>query len=318
MTHSPGDHDVPADLARWGLHAFALGARSTPHAVVAMDDNGVLLHHARGGTTLAELRARGVTPSQSRLELLRLYGLITTDGDRVTTAFPVVGPEALAPLRPRIRRLAADSLPGIGGEVAAIAAELRRRGHTGHDYTVVFGHAVDGLLWDRLRARGLAPSTELSIERPYWNGAFWAIHPPNEGGAGVNELPGAAATLVMVWTRDTAPALRKLSGSAAVRRLLEDPAAQTGIPVLAAGDALHHHALDIAETIARTIERAGELRAAIPDTDRHQGALILAHEFIWALMEELVAAGHLEPPAALRGREPTPRALNEQVFLRLH
>lgn len=322
--HSIGSEDVPADLARWSLHAFALGARSTPHSVVAMDDNGALLYHARQGITLGQLEARGVSASQSQLALLQAYSLVTIDGDRVTTAFPAIGPEVLDPLRPRIRQLAADLVPRISTAVAAISTELRRRGHAGHDYTVVFGYAVDGLLWDRLRARGLAPTTELSIERPYWNGAFWAVYPPITGSAGVNEHAGTEATLVMVWTDPTSRALWDLARSEAGLALTNDPTAQTDIPVLAASesDALHRHSMSIADTIAKTLRSDRQSQAlleAIPDADRHASVLIVAHELIWAIMEALVAAEQLQPPPGMRSQTPaTSTALTEQLLLRLH
>ncbi|WP_133884168.1 hypothetical protein [Glycomyces sp. NRRL B-16210] len=321
--HSTGSQDVPADLAEWGLHAFALGARSTPHSVVAMDDNGALLYHARQGITLGRLEAHGITASQSQLALLQAYGLVTVDGDRITTAFPVVGPEVLGPLRPRVRQLAADLVPRISGAVAAISAELRRRGHAGHDYTVVFGHAVDGLLWDRLRAHGLAPTTELSIDRPYWNGAFWAIYPPITDSAGVNELSGTEATLIMVWTDATNKALWDLARSEAGQALVNDPTVQTDVPVLAAdeSDALHRHSMSIADTLAqalRTDRQAQELLEAIPDANPHEGVLILAHELIWEIMEALVAAGNLRPPPGMRDQDPASHALSEQLLLRLH
>jgi hypothetical protein len=322
MMHSSGSRDAPPDLAQWGLHAFALGARSTPQGIVALDDNGALLYQARDGITLAELEARGIASSQSRLKLLQTYDLITIDGDRVTTAFPVVGPETLDALRPRIRRLAADLARQVSGEVRAITAELRRRGHTGHDYAVVFGHAVDGLLWDRLRAHGMVPSTELSVERPFWNGAFWAIYPPVAGGAGVNELPGPAATLVMVWTDETNHALWEWARSEAARQMLTDPAGQNEIPVLATdeGDGLHRHSLNIADTIAQALRsdpQAVALLEAMPDAGPHERALIVAHELIWDLMEALTASGHLRPLAGNDGERPVLQNLSEHLLLRL-
>lgn len=305
--------DAPADLAQWGLHAFALGARSTPHAVVAMDDNGALLYHARNGITMSELRTRGISASQSQLALLRAYELITIDDEVVTTAFPVIGPDLLGTLRPRIRAFADTLAPRLTGGVKAITTELRRRGHTAHDFTVVFGHAVDGLLWDRLRAHGLVPTTELSVERPYWNGAFWALHPPRKNTAGVNEVPGSAATLVMVWTDATSNALWDFARSDAGQSLLSDPHSQRAVPVLTGADELHHHSLAIADTIARALQsdpEAQALAAALPDTGRHEPTLVLAHELIWDLMTALTETGRLHP-------QPGPRTLTDHLLLRV-
>lgn len=317
------DPDVPQDLAQWGLHAFALGARSTPHAAVAMDDNGVVLFHARHGTTIGRLHERGIEPLQSQLALLNAYGLISMDGERLTTAFPVIGPDILRPLRSRVRQLAAALVLEIKGDVDAITAELKQRGYPGHGFAVLFGHAVDGLLWDRLRAQGLAPATDLSVERPYWNGAFWAIYPAVDGAAGVNELGGDDATLVMVWTDRTAHALRAFSRSEAAQSLLRDPIAQDELPVVFVDDrdAIHHSSETIAAAIAETLRTdrsTDEFFASLPHVDRHQRIVIVAHELIWALIESVVSQGHVEYPPGMRRDQPDIRSVAEQMLIRVH
>ncbi|OLT43085.1 hypothetical protein BJF85_03105 [Saccharomonospora sp. CUA-673] len=317
----PNAHRLePSDLTEWGLHAFALGARSTPHGIVALDDNGALLYAARDGATLSELEANGIAPSQSQLKLLQVYDLIEVDDDRVTTAFPVVGPDIFDPLRPRIRQLATDLTHKVSAEVRAIREELRRRGHHGHDYAVVFGHAVDGLLWDRLRATDMVPDTGLSLDRPLWNGAFWAIYPPIPAGAGVNEISGEAGTLVMVWTESTRHALQEVALSETARQLLKDPTAQIEIPVLVPdmSDMLHVHSVTIAETIAETLTtetQAQALFAAIPNASAHERTLIVVHELIWALTQELVSAGYLQPLAD--EVEVARQNLNEHLLVRI-
>lgn len=316
------DRDVPANLAQWGLHAFALGARSTPHAVIALDDNGSLLYHARGGATRAQLEAHGIAPTESQLALLRIYDLAVVDGDRITTAFPVVGPEVLTSLRPAVRRLATELVRRIADDVTEIGGELRHRGHPGHDYAVLFGHSIDGLLWDRLRARDLVPATGLDVERPFWNGAFWALYPPVAGAAGVNEFPGAAATLVAVWTAETRTALAQLVRSDAVRQLLAGPTGQTGIPVVAVddGDLLHHHGLRVAETVADEIGTGASARSllrSIPNASLQQAVVIVAHELIWAIMDALVASGRVQVPAPAVPTA-TLDSLSTRLLLRLH
>lgn len=313
--------DAPPDLARWGLHAFALGARSTPHRVVAMDDNGALLFHARHGTTFERLAELGIRPSASQIALLRAYHLLSVEGDRIATSFPVVGPVLLADLRPRIRELAIVLAQQIDEDIAVIASTLRERGWPEHGYAVVFGHVVDGLLWDQLKASGLAPSTTLSVERPFWNGVFWAIHPARHGAAGVNELPGDDATLVMVWTDATREALAELAGADTVRAGLADPSEPTSAPVVTTrdDDPIHRSGLRVAATVADAFGPGGaaeDLLVAIPDADRQQSVVIVAHELIWDLMEALTSAGRVTLPPAMRGDPATPENAAVQVFVR--
>ncbi|WP_293697963.1 hypothetical protein [uncultured Agrococcus sp.] len=285
-----------------------------------MDNNGSILYAARRGITLPQLKENGVIPSQSQLKLLQLYDLIRVEDDRITTAFPVVGPEVMGPLREKIQLAAAGLAHRMIAEVRGIREELQRRGHPGHDYAVVFGHAVDGLLWEQLRAADMVPTTELTLKRPLWNGAFWAIHPPIPAGAGVNELPGEASTLIMIWTESTREALWEVAHSEATQNLLNNPTRQSKIPVLETdrSDALHLHSTTIAEIIAETIRvspQAQELLADFPDATPQECTLIVAHELIWAIMEALVTAGHLEPLAE-QGKAAR-KNLNEHLLIRV-
>jgi hypothetical protein len=66
----------PDDLGQWGLHCFCLTARHTPQRVIRMDGNARVLSHAVGGATLGELRASGLTVTDSQVLLPRTYGLI--------------------------------------------------------------------------------------------------------------------------------------------------------------------------------------------------------------------------------------------------
>src|SRR5207237_1206478 len=54
--------------------------------------------------------------------------------------------------------------------------------------------------------RRAVPETALTLERPDWRGAFWALWPPRHASAGTNELRTDSARLVMTWTPATARA----------------------------------------------------------------------------------------------------------------
>jgi hypothetical protein len=74
--------------------------------------------------------------------------------------------------------------------------------------------------------------------------------------------------------------------------------------------------MNIADTIAQILRpdrEAQSLLDAIPDTDRHESTLILAHE-PWEIMKALVAAGHLQPPPGMLTQNPA----GTQLLLRLH
>ncbi|WP_143254034.1 hypothetical protein [Amycolatopsis keratiniphila] len=306
----------PDDLAVWGLHCFCLGARSTPHHVVKMDDNGRLLFRARQGVTRTELRQHGIDPLDSQIALLRAYHLIAVEGERLVTTFPVLGSQETAGLRIRMAELAEVVAAEIATDVSALADVLTGEGLARSVYGVLFGYVIDGLIWDRLRSDGLLPSGELSVERPYWNGAFWAVYPPREGAMGTNEIEEAGVRLTMVWTDETVRALNRLAEAPALRSALRavsrgslprealvDDEGKLTIPVIRRreSDPVHRIGLRI----------AGKIVSALLRDLPQAGVVVAAHELIWSVVDALEMAGMVRRPGTFDG----PGSLAAQMFL---
>lgn len=285
-----------------------------------MDDNGALLYHARNGATLEELGDAGIVPTRSQLALLQLYRVLKRDGDRLITSFPVIGPEILTDLRRGTRALADGMVQRLESDIRQIRHQLCWQGHDRHHYAVIFGHAVDGVLWDELRGAGMVPSTELSVDRPLWNGAFWAIYPPRDG-AGVNEIRCGDSTLVLVWTPATAAGLEALAASADIQQLLADRGRQDMLPVVTINgkDPIHTASVQIAAAIASALDtdpHATELLDLLSPAPRRTAVVILCHELIWDLMDALETAGLVTRPTGFDDPQATTKTLIEQLLIR--
>ncbi len=308
----------PDDLAEWGLHCFCINARATPHQVVRIDGNGRLLLRAREGVPAAAL-ADEFPALESRLALLSACGLIAREEGEVRTRFPILGPQASAVIRRTAAEIALDVLADVADASAAVARELAGQGLAASTYAIVFGHCLDGLMWDRLRARGMLPSTRLSLERPYWNGAFWAIYPPRRGAGGTNEMREDDLCLVMVWTDAVAddltrfaaqpqvrPLLRALDRGSAVWRVKLTDTDEAAVPVVGgeASRKLNAACRDLADLAANAVPEAAACRALLEnagaDVPEQEAAVIVAHEVIWDIAEALAGLGIVDtPPAAL-------------------
>lgn len=307
----------PDDLAEWGLHCFCLNARATPHHVVRADGNGRLLLRALMGVPERVL-ADEFPALESRLALLSAYGLIKREEGKVRTTFPILSPDATSRIRQTAREVARAVLPDIADGAAEIAGELAAQGFAASAYAVVFGHILDGLMWDRLRGRGMLPSTQLSLERPYWNGAFWAVYPPLRGAGGTNEVREGDVSLVMVWTDAVADALATFAAQPQVRPLLHAldrrtaawraPLSDKGeviVPVLGgeANGKLDASCHGLAARAAAAIPDArvcqALLREAGVETSEQEAAVIFAHEAIWEIAQTLSGRGIVTPAATL-------------------
>ncbi len=335
---------APDDLAAWSLHCFCVTARRTPHAVIRLDGNGRLLHAARHGIARGALREQGLLLAESQLVLLRDHGLVTVEGEEVRTAFPVLDPHTMAAVRATLREEAARLVGTWDADLAAIHRLLFDRNLRNHAFAIVFGYVLDGMLWTLLRYRRAIPETALTLEEPYWRGAFWALWPPRHAGAGTNELRTGSARLVMTWTPATAAALAhvagdpvlaadvltcgtrvargaaeiqsaQLQGSApgdrwrvpAIRTGVDGPLAQAGGRIVLAIEA-SLAALSSTGGIDAVLQRAGVIDAKV-------ATVILAHELIWEIAELLVAERKVERPAVATEASPSTAALGELMFV---
>lgn len=309
----------PEDLTEWGLHAFSLGARSTPHHVLHLDHNGALLYLAREGITKSKLAEHGIVPTESQLELLRTYDLIDIDGDNISTRFPVIDPETISSIRTASGELADSLAKELTDNVSAISAHLREHGFTDHDYAVVFGYVIDGLFFTDLKAKNLVPTTELTIDRPFWNGVFWALHPRRDDSAGTNEVRFDDASVTAVWTKATAGSLMDYASSDEVHLLVDNYETQQVLPVITAGDddVIHRHAQIMSErmTEALTSSAAEALYTPLPTLDRKSATVIICHELIWDVMERLTEQGALTRPSSFDSSSASRDELSRQCFI---
>ena len=151
----------PPDLSLWALHGFCLGARQTPHRSVRADNNGQILYQARTDVTRAQLAAAGVPCLESQITLLNMMGLLSVDGEVLRTTFPTLGAESMRMLRFQSARRAAV-LMGILVHATDKLAEVLASGNAlQHHYAVLFGHGLDGLMWEHVRGKEVLPSTAL-------------------------------------------------------------------------------------------------------------------------------------------------------------
>ena len=303
------EFSAPPDLARWSLHCFCIGARSTPHRVVRLDNNGEVLWAAVGGTTIDALSKGGLVVAQSQLWLLDAYGLIDRDGEHLETTFPVLGPDAVSVVRNAAEAAALEALAEATDKSVRIEDELQGHGLQNHGFSVVFGHALDGVIWSLLSSRGGIPDVTLDIASPLWKGAFWALYPGRPGSAGTNELVGEGATLVMVWDDASSDALRVLSIHPETREGLVTVANETPrhvigdvgpVPVVKEGDVLDGLSRELAVHVVEAVPTPDACQALLGSAGVHstveEATVVVAHEVIWALADLLADSGVMPIP----------------------
>lgn len=333
---------TPQNLVEWDLICFCTTTRSTPHRVVRADNNGQILFAARNGITREQLKAAGTSFTESQIELLEDWRLLGHDGKTLTTAIPVLGPEETQQLRnalrPRARALGSQLAP----EVKRLIAALDQQGYANNAFSAVFSYLLDGIVWDRFEERHALPTMEVTAEKPFWDGTFWAMYPIRKG-PGTNSVSHERWTLLATWTESVLTATQPLLSDRVVAQLassgvVTDEATRhdlAGLGVLSADGkprvpVIHERESDPVYSIALPISRkigdammdgeAGvDLKALTHSRDDGHALLIAYHEFMWELLSYFEDSGLIKEPAALSaGVKSDPTQIGSLVLLVEH
>lgn len=299
------------DLNEFGLVCYCSSRVATPHFPISLDNNGRILFLTRTGITRGDLVSAGVRATESQIQLLKDWGLLTEQQGLLQTAFPVLEPTNMEALRARLSPIVGRLVASTSRDAELIVAEVRRRGAPNSAYATLFSYVLDGLVWEQLEREGKLPAAGISIERPYWAGTFWAVYPKQDNMPGTNSRKRDRAELRMLWTPTVIDTLRTFQGSPPATGWIDAVNAGEAMNTLFGkggpailvvredeSDPIHVHGLKIADAVAAEIGSA-ELAGVLPHADQGQRILIATHELIWMLLAELSQKIRVSPPEAL-------------------
>ena len=108
--------------------------------------------------TKSQIICAGEPATHAQLAKLRKWGVLSREGGRYKTAFPIFGSTEMAALRNRLSPLAAKLALEISANLKAVQDELRKRGQAQSGEAVLFAYILDGLTWRALEAAHALPS----------------------------------------------------------------------------------------------------------------------------------------------------------------
>ena len=330
----------PKDLAQWRLICFC--SDGNPDAIVRDDNNGQILFLARDGGTREQLKQEGVPVTESQLQLMKDWRLLSEEQGQLKTRMPALGPERMARLRSLLRAPATDLGRSLRPSFQELVSILKKQGFSDNAYSLVFSYVLDGMVWDEFDRQHLLPSMTVTAEKPLWAGALWAIY-PKRNVPGTNSRTKGPWQLEVTWQESVLPLLDPLNHSKVIDPVLEglnqsgavsDPQARSQLaalgvltidgkprvpvihempsdPVYAASQALSRK---LGEGMLRALQ-SPELQSVLDTEDKPVALVIAYHEFMWELLAHLEAEKVLLPPPVLSSPLPIdPTEIRNLVF----
>lgn len=333
----------PKDLGDWELICYCSGREKGPDEIVREDNNGRILAAARHGASRESLGRDGIVFTESQIELLRDWRLLSEHDGELKTLMPVLGPDEMNRLRSLLSSHAKQVGKSLAPDFENLVAMLTRSGYSGNAYSILFSYVLDDMVWDEFDRLHVLPSLEITADKPFWSGVVWAVYPRRDS-LGTNSRSYGGWDLFVTWTRSVQPLLTPLNDSTLTQTLLKDleshgsesdptirsqlaalgiltSEGKPAVPIIheRPSDAIYVDSLALSRKLSQEVLRAmqaEDIPSVIGAGDRGVALIIAYHEFMWELLAYLEESGIVHVPAVLGGQgQVDPLRTRELVFL---
>jgi hypothetical protein len=312
-----------------------------PATILDMDNNMEILFALKKGKTLYELDKLGVKHNESQIGLLLASGLIEKKDSIYTSTVPIISKNESVKLREQTKKFAGDMIPMFQKDYDILFQILNLKGLKDNSYSIFFAFVLDGLVWDILDESGAIKSTNITKEKPFWDGVMWMIEPKRTFSCGTNSLSSGKLTMSVNWSDQSGV---KVSSYKMLRKLLNDYKSNgkitdpdviktfenngifnkngdLQIPIIKAdtSDIIYRQSQKIAKTLVAYLMNNIDYSILLdnyPNMEKGQGVIILYHEIMWDILDIMEEKGKLEKPVAFK--EPAmarPEDLKDLIFI---
>lgn len=324
---------------------YISGTGPGPKNIMDLDNNGDILLACISGKTNEQLRAEGIEFAESQIQLLKSYRLLRKDGGILQTTFPIIDEDKTQRLRKYTKAIAFKLTESLRLDVAKLTGLLKSIHRENNTYSILFSYVIDGLIWTRFSEKGLTKEREITTETPFWDGEVWAIYPPRDFSSGTNSISDQGISLNVNWSEQTIPKMKPfVSDWKNLLKMFEDYVEkgkvedQNAIEVFAPfnlfdssgcftipiieekeGNPLYDISSSISEILSGRVTELvdlGELQESFGFRDEEQTLIIVYHELMWDLIDNLEETGLIKKPVAFADPEKAkPEDIADLIFI---
>lgn len=296
---------------------------SHPMEILGLDNNMEILFALQTGKTLHELDKLSIKFTESQLNLLELSGLIERRDSVYQTLIPILSKAKTLQLREETRKMAGDIIPQFKDDFEGLIETLNSRKLQKNSYSLFFAFVLDGLVWDILEQSNDIEETNITEEKPFWDGTFWMIEPKREFSCGTNSLSAGDYSINVNWSDESVISVRsykllsaflfdyiehgKITQPAIFEEFAEndlfDENGELQIPIIKADstDTIYLRSKRIAQKVVRYLRNDIDYSVIIADRQnltKGQKITVLYHEMMWDILDIMERNGQLRKPIA--------------------
>lgn len=294
-----------------------------PMEILSLDNNKEILFALKNKRTLHELEKFGVKNSASQMKLLQISGLIEKKDTLYQTIIPIFSDKYTKQLRKKTKKIAENIIPLFQKDYENFLSILNSKGLQRNSYSLFFAFVLDGLVWDIMENNGEIFETNITKEKPFWNGIFWILEPKRDFSCGTNSLTSDNFSINVNWSDNSQISISSYS---MLREFLNDykenekitqieafevfrennffsKDGKIQIPVITknSSDLVYLESKKIADIVAEYLCTKVDYASILfdyPNLTKGQKIIILYHEIMWDILDIMEDNKLLKKPIA--------------------
>lgn len=313
--------------SEWEATQFVAVNGHQPEDYVKPDNNWEILYNLRTPRTQAELREMGIKCSDSQLLLLEVGGLVSKTKGKWKATIPILDKEQTNSLRSLSKEIAESMYVKTKADFISLAQTISEMGFKNNVLSLVFSYLLDGKMWTKLVL------FEDVDNYTSWSGCYWVLYESRNGFAcGTNGFGEQNLILtyinsgiapdndIMDHCADEIAQFGKVTDAKLVSQLkpygLVDDNGDVLFPIIKKRqDRFHQITEKLVNSISAELKNnCGSLASQYGIDNEKVAMVMLCHEVMWDLVDNLIQDRIIFTPAIFKDEESNKERLNEVVF----
>lgn len=323
---------------KWSSNPFVSYQLYHPNSYILIDNNWNILMSFRQVHSSHYLDSIGVKYTKSQLMLLHLGGLLEDAGkDKWKTTIPIFDSLQTVDIRRHCKDVALGAYKKIENDCKAFSKLLARQNMKNNTFTLMFSYILDHQCWEALNI-----DRSNMMKGATWKGLYWILYNKRDFYCGTNSYysdvsisqnwsPADPSFINNVYDSGILASIRmeyvksgKIIDSKvlteSIKYGLADKDGILTIPIIDERQINEFNRLSkiICDKMANYMNKTPyieEFMRTYGIENRKMTIVILYHEVMWDILDQLIEHHVIEKPALWTSKKPTEKMLKDVIFI---
>ena len=312
---------------QWEATQFIAVTGHQPEDYALADNNWEIMYNLRTPHTKSELYEMGIKCSDSQLLLLEIGGLIDKTEGKWKCIIPILNQEQTNSLRSKSKEIAKVMYINTKDDFVSLVQTIKEMGFENNALSLVFSYLLDGRMWTKL-----VLFDDIN-NHAGWSGCYWVLYEPRKDlKFGTNGF-GDMNLILTYLNSNVSPSSKtmddcaneiskygKINNPKLISQLipygLTNSNGDIQFPIIRQQQDCFHQIIEkLVNSISSELKNnCSDIAAQYNISDEKTAMVILYHEVMWYLMDNLIQNNVLHIPAVFEDENNNKQRLNEVVF----